>query len=607
VSNPSQFSFSFRTRSGNEIVPAGPVDGRHEEYKKRPAFMPFWFGVGRRSGRFILVATVRLVACFRLEGVVRQLPRLCVLLLLVPTIARADGSLGNFRQSALREDFSVSQWQDACGPAPKSMQSGGGETVTARVEGDELVINGGGRVFRSNECYEPMPGLARDAHSRDPSGKSWRTRCSSPKNDPRRAVLQTQVTLGEGRIDMVETGKYEVTVSDGHCTAEVRRTRSYAAIAAAAEPTVPPAPKSAETIPEPPPPKPTGSCVNPGAPARVEVKPARKLVRPGESFRVRVSAFDREGCPVPADAVWNAESARARGVHVDSRGLVKIDANAPSGSSELAVTIQGKRAVVLVETASADHYDDLLRQGDLNSDGESLTGTSVVLDAQDEREVQTLDQARTRKWVFGGVIAALTVLLAALYAWLAISTKKREARARAEIEARYKEQLYAAEAKQRALLDEHAAQLEAHQQSVEAREAKVRARREREIAKANAANAAKAPMICPVCNAEFSPPFQHCPKDGAALVSESHTKGKTPISFDAATAGHGFCPVCFRGYPASVRTCPDHHEDLVPALARGAESASSTPKGKICPRCGERFDGPIAFCGKDGTALVLVM
>jgi hypothetical protein len=521
---------------------------------------------------------------------------LCVLLFLLPSTGWADGSLGNYRQSALREDFSVSQWQDSCGPAPKSMQSGGGETVSARIEGDELVINGGGRVYRSNECYEPMPGLARDAHSRDPSGKSWRTRCSNPKNDPRRAVLQTQVTLGEGRIDLVETGKYEVTVSDGHCSADVRRTRSYTLIAAPAEPTTTPtAPaKSAETATEPP--KPTGSCVSPGAPVRVDVKPTRKLTRPGEAFRVRVSAFDRDGCPVPAEAVWSED--KARGIHVDKGGLVKIDANAPTGSSELAVTIQGKRAVVLIETASADQYGELLRQSDLNNDGESLTGTSVVLDAQDERDVQTADQARTRKWVFGGVIAALTLMLAALYAWLTLHTKKREARAREEIEARYKEQLHAAAAKQRALEDEHAAQLAAHQESVEAREAKVRARKEREIAKANAAaaSAPQTPLVCPVCSAEFAPPFQHCPKDGAALSANKPGQG------------HGFCPVCFRGYPASVRTCPEHHEDLVPALAGAREVASSgSPKGKICPQCGERFDGPIAFCGKDGTALVLVM
>ena len=38
----------------------------------------------------------------------------------------------------------------------------------------------------------------------------------------------------------------------------------------------------------------------------------------------------------------------------------------------------------------------------------------------------------------------------------------------------------------------------------------------------------------------------------------------------------------------------------------GAAQTPAGPKGKICPTCGDRFDGQATFCGKDGTALVLV-
>jgi len=34
--------------------------------------------------------------------------------------------------------------------------------------------------------------------------------------------------------------------------------------------------------------------------------------------------------------------------------------------------------------------------------------------------------------------------------------------------------------------------------------------------------------------------------------------------------------------------------------------AVGKPKGKICPTCGGRFEGEASFCGKDGTALVLL-
>jgi hypothetical protein len=56
--------FSLQTRSGNEIEPAGPVDGRPAKCKKRLALQSFLTGVGRRSGRFNHAAAVRLRCYF---------------------------------------------------------------------------------------------------------------------------------------------------------------------------------------------------------------------------------------------------------------------------------------------------------------------------------------------------------------------------------------------------------------------------------------------------------------------------------------------------------------------------------------------------------------
>jgi len=102
-----------------------------------------------------------------------------IVLLLIAPPARADLQLdGRWRQGALREDFTVQQWlPNGCGPTPTSNTSGGGEIVAIRLEGDELAIVGGGRVYRSNQCYDQMPTLARETHSRDANGRTWRTRC----------------------------------------------------------------------------------------------------------------------------------------------------------------------------------------------------------------------------------------------------------------------------------------------------------------------------------------------------------------------------------------------------------------------------------------------
>src|SRR5580700_11117963 len=73
-----------------------------------------------------------------------------------PGVARADAPAatgspsgtfdGKWKESALREDYTVQQWSPTgCGPAPISSLNGGGDIVSVHQEGDELAIAGGGR------------------------------------------------------------------------------------------------------------------------------------------------------------------------------------------------------------------------------------------------------------------------------------------------------------------------------------------------------------------------------------------------------------------------------------------------------------------------------
>jgi hypothetical protein len=113
-------------------------------------------------------------------------------------------------------------------------------------------------------------------------------------------------------------------------------------------------------------------------------------------------------------------------------------------------------------------------------------------------------------------------------------------------------------------------------------------------------------MICPSCRTEFPPKSVFCPHDGNRLVAAA-----AALSFQGPTIGPpgGICPTCGRGYDPGVKTCPAHGDDLVPVAvyrATAHRAASAVERGKICPSCGGRYGGEAAFCGKDGTALVLV-
>ncbi|WP_394832828.1 hypothetical protein LVJ94_40635 [Pendulispora rubella] len=464
---------------------------------------------------------------------------------------------GKWRQGPLREDYTVQQWLPGCGPPPVTGSTGGGESVTVTEEGDELSIVGAGRTFRTNQCYEQMPTLVRDSHSREGSGRSWRTRCSTPASDPRRAVLNTLVAIsGDNRLEMSESGRYEITLKEGRCMADVKRSRSYEKVVATpAASATPAAPKTPEPTHAP---EPTSrACTTPGEPARLEVRPSRKLLRTGESFPFRAVVSDAKGCATPTPVTWNVEGEGSHLV-VDPTGKVTVPEDAPEGITKLVVSAAGKSTTVLVEISSPAHYDALLAQSGLNASGENEE-TSVAIIAQGAlggHEATAVGNAVRRRNIFIAVVGTLAAVLGlvAIFGW---RRARRASKLQREAEARHEQKLREVEERRREKAARHAAQMKAHEESVERAKAVAGARERYEKR-----------LVCPTCHREYGVGSTFCPQDGATLVE---------------LAGG---------------------EEILPYVA-GA-SARPQEKGKICPTCGDRFDGSASFCGKDGTALVLL-
>lgn len=446
------------------------------------------------------------------------------LVVFTPVPTRADASLeGQWRQSGLREEFTVHQWVDArCGPPPRGATTGGGELVTVRMEGGELSFVGGGRVYRTNQCYDPMPTLTRESHSRDPSGKSWRTQCRTPPADPRKAMLNTLVAVTtEARIELVETGRYEITTEGGRCIADVKRTRTFERVRGEAAPApTPPAEAATGRAPS------AGerACAAPGAPARLEVRPSKKLVRAGDTFRFRALVLDANGCDTRTATRWQVASG-AEGVRVDATGAVTIASDAPEGAVEIVVTAAGRDARVSVEVASPTRYDELLARSGLNSAGESDDAATATIASHSlgAGESHVEDRSRQRRLLFMAIIGALLLALGAAMFFVMRRARRAKAlldRAEEQHQARVGEVLE----RRRRREEEHAAQMRAHLESL-----------------------------------------------AAARAAPAQGSPQTELPSSAAPAPQG-----------------------APA------------RGKICPRCGERFDASAEFCGRDGAQLVLV-
>ncbi len=516
---------------------------------------------------------------------------------------------GPWNMSAITETFTVQQWSSPCGPAPVTGTAQPGGLVRLRTDGAEFAIEGGRRTLRTDGCLDGMPTLASEAHSTN--GRSWRTRCATPQSDPRRAMINTAYFLtSDDTIQIAETGRYELTINNARCIADVKRdaslTRVFGPTPISSTPAVgvvhPPTPLEAASALSPtatPPPKP--DCSAPGDPARLEVRPSRKLLRVGDTFGFRAVVVDGAGCPTGTPIQWSIGALRFKDGQphaalptLDGGGRLSTPADSADSTFDVVATAAGKSARASVDVTTPANYEALLAQSGLDRNGERSDPAVAVLATGSigASDVRAEDGAQRRRNIFIAVVAGLTLALGIV----AVIGGRRSRKARAveqAAEARHAERMRDYEGKKREREEAHAAQLRAHFESVAS------AQQAAEAAAARGIDSG--PMFCPSCRREFSGGGAFCPYDSNRLV---------------AIAGHrelmvgpsgGVCPTCRRGFNPGVKICPHDGDELLPAgMITVATAAPVTVRGKICPTCGGRFDGTAGFCGKDGTQLVLL-
>jgi hypothetical protein len=553
---------------------------------------------------------------------------LCAFAALFPSAraARAEGPFdGTWSMTAVSESFTVQQWSAACGPAPVSGTLMGGGSVTVTGGGGELQISGGRRALRTDQCLDQMPTLARNVHTQD--ARSWRTRCSTPPGDPRHAVVNTAyfVAAGDNAISIAETGRYEFTINDSSCVADVRRgatlSRVVAAPAASAtatatdSATAAPPPSDIPTATAPPVVAPTTTAaatpkvdcsVPPGDPARLEVRPSRKLLKLGDAFVFRAAVLDAGGCPTGTPILWTVGAVTFRDGQphagsptIDASGNLTIpSADFTDATFDVVATAAGKSARAAVEVATPADYAALLAQSGLGPTGERDEPAVAVLATTSigAENTRAEDGARKRRLIFIAVIGGLTGLLLVV-ATVGVSRSRKGRKVEAAAEARHSEKMREFERQKAQREAQHAAQMKAHLESV--------AIAQQQAAAAAARGVDTGPMFCPSCRREYPAGTTYCSFDSNKVVAIRGHEGLM-----SGPSG-GICPTCKRGYNPGVKVCPDDGDTLVPAPVAAAAVATQivggpAPRGKICPTCGSRFDGTSAFCVKDGTQLVLL-
>jgi hypothetical protein len=529
---------------------------------------------------------------------------LLVLTLVRP--ARADGPYdGSWNMSAVTESYTVQEWSSACGPAPVSGVTVPGGTVTVTGSGGELVISGR-RTLRTDQCLDPLPTLARAVHSVD--GAAWRTRCQTPASDPRHATMNTAYFASGDTISIAETGRYEFTINDAHCVADVRRSGSMSRVVSptattTAAPTPPPAatPAPTPTAPPTPPPGPKVDCSSPGDPAVLQVRPSRKLAQLGDTFGFRGVVLDSSGCGTGTVIQWSLgpvtfkDGQTHAGVpSIDAAGKLTIPAtDFTDATFDVIATAAGKSAHASVEVAIPADYAALLAQSGLDSSGELDTPAIAIIATSTigGGDAKAQDSARKRRMAFIGVIAVLVVGLG-IVAVIGARRSKKASAAHAAAEERHAEKMRDYEVRKQQREEQHAAAMKAHKESL--------AIAQQQAAAATARGIDTGPVYCPTCKREYPSGTSFCQLDANRLVAirghEALMTGPTG----------GVCPTCRKGYNPGVKTCPTDGETLVPAAVGAGAPPQPGMRGKICPKCGSRFDGNATFCARDATPLAML-
>ena len=418
----------------------------------------------------------------------------------------------------MHAQWNIGEWGAACGPRPSGGGSGAG-TVDVKQVGSELSISGLGRDWSTTQCWEQYPGLARRSHSAGTRG--WRNVCKTADSDPRQATVVTTLSATDTTMSFDETGQYQFVIKGQNCTASVRRTRSFRLLQREGEP-----PRTEDVKPDEPrtpagseasSPSGTGSkssgrCAVKGAPARLEVSPARKLMRAGENFQFRVKVVDQKGCVLGNRPDWSIVKG-AEVVTLTGNGQVEVRPDAGEAEATLSAQVRGQSVEVVIEVVPRERYEALLAQRGFNAAGESGEAARATIASGSIGAKSVVSQAGSdRRITFVAVTGALALVVGVVGLFLVQRRRKQQS--------------------------------------------------QRESGEPPLATGLS--KRCPSCGREYYGDEQFCTEDASVLVASSSAPPPPLASPPSRGPVHKICPVCGTQYPGVAEFCGNDGSTLVP-------------------------------------------
>lgn len=355
-----------------------------------------------------------------------------------------------------------------------------------RREGRAVVLEAGGRTIRSNQCWSQNPGVRRVANTEQ--GGVWTTTCATAPNDPREEHgSYTLKLLPDGRLLYQDTSRYDWRLQNSSCAATATTTQTLARVADAVAPVAPtpgvPAQPTA-ALPAP-------AC-QPGAAARIALRPPRASIEVGLRVCFRPLVTDAAGCALPEPSVrWSLEhSGQIKGRIEDGCFIAGDQAAEAEGEFRVIVALGALRADAPVSVTTPDLSSLLARRIETGA----LQGETAPPEPPPAPSTPTQSAAKVAAKTVPhpapvsdsvrsvGIGAGLALALA-IATWLVLSRRRRGSDA-------VKEAIRASQ----------------------------RPPAPATPAASSSSSAPEEPWICPTCRVGYPRASGTCPKDGTALV-----------------------------------------------------------------------------------------
>ena len=310
-----------------------------------------------------------------------------------PRAARADAPVRrqvDARGRSARTTRSSSGRRPRAGPRRCRRRRRRRDVVTIHQRRGRARDRGGRPRLPHEPVLRPMPTLARETHSRDASGRSWRTRCSTPPSDPRRATMNTLVIATQRHA---HRHRRDRPLRDHHRGRALHRgrPRARATFDLVAPRSAPPRRRQPRALRAPavataPPARSTCTRRTPRA-TRPALPRASRCVRRGSSCAPasRSSSapvvLDANGCATGTATTWTRRR-RAAGTTLHRRPLRPRLGAGRCGGRERAGRREPRRGgarSVTVDVTSPAHYDELLAQVGPQPQGENESASVADL------------------------------------------------------------------------------------------------------------------------------------------------------------------------------------------------------------------------------------